>query len=114
MGQAIGDYGLLSDCNSAALVGRDGSIDWLCLPRYDSPSVFARILDPDAGHWSIRPRGRWQSRRRYVPGSLVLETTFETGGGVFAFSTRSRSSAASAATPSGSRPHTRCSGSSRD
>jgi GH15 family glucan-1,4-alpha-glucosidase len=81
MSQSIGDYALLADCNSAALVGRGGSIDWLCLPRYDSPSVFARILDPGAGHWSIRPHGRWQPRRRYLPGSLVLETTFQTSEG---------------------------------
>lgn len=81
MSLSIGDYALLADCNSAALVGLDGSVDWLCLPRYDSPSAFARILDRDAGHWSIRPRGRWESRRRYLPGSLVLETTFETGEG---------------------------------
>jgi len=47
----IGEYGLLADCNSAALVSRDGSIDWLCLPRYDADAIFARILDPDAGHW---------------------------------------------------------------
>lgn len=72
----ISAYGLLADCNSAALVGTDGSIDWLCLPRYDSRSVFARILDPDAGHWSIRPAGRFTSSRRYVPGTLVIETTF--------------------------------------
>jgi alpha,alpha-trehalase len=79
--QSVGEYGLLADCNSAALVKRDGSIDWLCLPRFDSPSTFARILDPDAGHWSLRPPGRWRSRRRYIPGSLVLETTFEASEG---------------------------------
>src|SRR5215212_8590341 len=78
----IADYGLLADCNSAALVSRDGSIDWLCLPRYDSPSVFARVLDPDAGHWSIRPAGAFTSERRYLPATLVLETTFTTDGGV--------------------------------
>ena len=53
----VADYGLLADCNSAALVSRDGSIDWLCLPRYDSPAVFSRLLDPKAGHWSIQPPG---------------------------------------------------------
>ena len=56
--QPVANYGLLADCNSAALVDRDGSIDWLCLPRYDSDAVFARLLDPDAGHWSIRPDRR--------------------------------------------------------
>jgi GH15 family glucan-1,4-alpha-glucosidase len=74
----IAEYGLLADCNSAALVARDGSIDWLCLPRYDSASVFGRILDPAAGHWSIRPAGAFTSERRYVPGTLVVETTFTT------------------------------------
>src|SRR5919106_254318 len=69
MNQPIAHYAMLSNCNSPGLVGRDNSIDWLCLPRYDSPSAFARILDPDAGHWSIRPRARWKSRRRNVPGS---------------------------------------------
>src|ERR671918_1923335 len=78
----IADYGLLSDCNSAALVGRDGSIDWLCFPRFDSPAVFARILDPDAGNWSIAPAGEFTSERRYADGSLVLETTFTTETGV--------------------------------
>src|SRR4051795_2764149 len=78
----IGEYGLLADCNSAALVGRDGSIDWLCLPRYDSDAIFARILDPDGGHWSIRPVGEYRVERRYVPGSLVIETTFTTATGV--------------------------------
>src|SRR3954471_5743068 len=78
----IGEYGLLTDCNSAALVNRDGSIDWLCLPRYDSDAIFARILDPDGGHWSIRPTGEYAVERRYVPGSLVIETTFTTATGV--------------------------------
>jgi GH15 family glucan-1,4-alpha-glucosidase len=78
----IGEYGLLADCNSAALVGRDGSIDWLCLPRYDADAIFARILDPEGGHWSIRPAGEYRVERRYVPGSLVIETTFTTSDGV--------------------------------
>src|SRR5919204_363195 len=77
----IADYGLLADCNTAALLARDGSIDWLCLPRYDSSSVFGRILDPEAGHWSIRPAGSFTSERRYLPGTLVIETTFTTGTG---------------------------------
>src|SRR4051794_31962313 len=77
----IADYGLLSDCSSAALVSRDGSIDWLCLPRFDSPSAFARLLDPDAGHWSIAPAGEYGTERRYVPGTLVVETTFTTSTG---------------------------------
>jgi alpha,alpha-trehalase len=68
----------LADCNSAALVDRHGSIDWLCLPRYDSAAVFARILDPAAGHWSIRPVGAFTAERRYLPGTLVIETTFTT------------------------------------
>jgi GH15 family glucan-1,4-alpha-glucosidase len=74
----IADYGLLSDCNTAALVARDGSIDWLCLPRFDSPAVFSALLDPDAGHWSIRPSGEYETRRRYAEGSLVLETELTT------------------------------------
>jgi GH15 family glucan-1,4-alpha-glucosidase len=80
--QPIAEYGLLADCNSAALVDRNGSIDWLCLPRYDSPALFARILDPGAGHWSIRPTETFVSERRYVPGTLVVETTFTTDSGV--------------------------------
>jgi alpha,alpha-trehalase len=77
----IGEYGLLADCNSAALASSDGSIDWLCMPRYDSPAVFARILDPGAGHWSIRPQGAFTAKRRYLPGTLVIETTFTTDTG---------------------------------
>jgi len=74
----IADYALLADCNSAALVSRGGSIDWLCLPRYDSPALFARLLGPDAGHWSIRPAGAYEVERRYLPGTLAVETTFTT------------------------------------
>src|SRR5919206_4084180 len=77
----IADYGLLADCNSSALVSRDGSIDWLCLPRYDSDALFARILDPAGGHWSLRPAGEFTSERRYLPGTLVIETTFTTATG---------------------------------
>ena len=82
VGTPISDYALLSDCNSAALVNRDGSVEWLCLPRFDSPSIFARILDADAGHWTIRPAGEYTTERRYLSGSLVLETTFRTETGV--------------------------------
>jgi alpha,alpha-trehalase len=78
----IAAYGLLADCNTAALVATDGSIDWLCLPRYDSPAVFGRILGADAGHWSLHPAGGYESSRRYLPGTLVLETTFTTRSGV--------------------------------
>jgi GH15 family glucan-1,4-alpha-glucosidase len=77
----VADYGLLSDCSSASLLSRDGSVDWLCLPRFDSPAVFARILDPRAGHWSIRPVGTFGAERRYLPGTLAIETTFTTGSG---------------------------------
>ena len=79
---AIGAHAIISDCHSAALVTGDGSVDWLCFPRFDSPSVFGRLLDDDAGHWSIRPVGEYTSGRRYVGRSLVLETTFRTPSGV--------------------------------
>ncbi|GAA4681616.1 glycoside hydrolase family 15 protein [Streptomyces chumphonensis] len=78
---AIADYGMLADGSSAALVDRRGSVDWLCLPRFDSPALFARLLGEDAGHWSVTPTGGFDVRRRYVPGTLVLETTFTTAGG---------------------------------
>lgn len=77
----IGEHALLSNCHSAALVSRDGSVEWLCFPRFDSPSIFGRLLDDHAGHWSIRPAGRFQAGRRYLDKTMVLETTFTTGAG---------------------------------
>jgi len=79
--EPIADYALLSDCCSAALVSAAGSVDWLCSPRFDSPSVFGRILGPAAGFWSIRPAGRHSSTRRYLGSTLVLETTHTTAEG---------------------------------
>jgi GH15 family glucan-1,4-alpha-glucosidase len=79
----IEDYGLIGDLQTAALVGTDGSIDWLCLPRFDSASVFARLLgDERHGHWRVAPATEVLSvSRRYRPGTLVLETDFETAEG---------------------------------
>lgn len=77
----IGEYGLLSDCRGAALVSREGSIDWLCLPSFDSPALFARLLDDGAGHWVIRPAGPARAGRRYLGRSLVLETRWRADDG---------------------------------
>ncbi|MER7078213.1 glycoside hydrolase family 15 protein [Saccharopolyspora kobensis] len=81
---AIEDYALLSDLRTAALVGKDGSIDWLCLPRFDAPSCFCRLLGSDRdGHWQIAPSSPVREvRRRYRANSLVLETDFHTDDGV--------------------------------
>jgi GH15 family glucan-1,4-alpha-glucosidase len=79
---SIGSYGFLSDCHTAALVSFDGSVEWLCLPRFDSPSAFAALLDRGAGHFSLRPRGVVVPiSRRYQPGTLVIETTWVTDTG---------------------------------
>jgi GH15 family glucan-1,4-alpha-glucosidase len=74
----VADYALVSDCRSAALVSRGGSVDWLCFPRFDGPSVFARLLDDDAGHFSIRPAGEAAVARRYLDQTMALETAFHT------------------------------------
>src|SRR5438034_9731226 len=77
----IADYPLLSGCRPAALVSRAGSVDWLCFPRFDGPSVFARLLDEQAGHWSISTVGATEVSRRYIEGTMALETTFRTSTG---------------------------------
>ncbi|MEV6553379.1 glycoside hydrolase family 15 protein [Streptomyces sp. NPDC051597] len=81
--QRIEDYALIGDLQTAALVGRDGSIDWLCLPRFDSAACFAALLgDDDNGHWRIAPAGAGDcTRRAYLDDSLVLESVWETRGG---------------------------------
>ena len=78
----IQDYAVIGDCRSAALVSREGSIDWLCWPRFDSPAIFAALLDhARGGHWSIGPAVPFRSEHRYVEESNVLETTFHTASG---------------------------------
>jgi GH15 family glucan-1,4-alpha-glucosidase len=78
----IADYGFISDCHASALVSRAGSIDWCCLPRFDSQSCFGRLLGwKQGGYCRIAPSAAYRTSRRYVGDSLVLETTFETRGG---------------------------------
>jgi GH15 family glucan-1,4-alpha-glucosidase len=80
----IEDYGLIGDLETAALVGRDGAVDWLCLPRFDSPACFSALVgDEGHGRWLVAPAGEVRvTSRRYRPGTLVLETDFETSEGV--------------------------------
>jgi GH15 family glucan-1,4-alpha-glucosidase len=79
----IADYALIGDCETAALVSRDGSIDWLCWPRFDSDACFAALLGtPDNGRWRIAPTpGKFRASRRYRPDTLILETRYETDEG---------------------------------
>ncbi|MFC9225313.1 glycoside hydrolase family 15 protein [Streptomyces hygroscopicus] len=83
MAQRIDDYALIGDHQTAALVSRHGSIDWLCLPRFDSPACFAALIgDQDNGHWRLAPKGAGAcTRRGYLDDSLVLESVWETGTG---------------------------------
>lgn len=86
MALRIEDYALVGDCQTAALVGRDGSVDWLCFPRFDSGACFAALLGtPDHGRWQIAPSVEVRSvRRSYRQGTLILETEFETDSGTVA------------------------------
>ncbi|HQX62081.1 MAG TPA: DUF5911 domain-containing protein, partial [Thermomicrobiales bacterium] len=78
----ISDYSLIGNCRSAALIGRDGAIDWLCWPRFDSNAIFAAILDQGrGGTFRIRPAGDAEIQRRYLPGTAIVETTYRTSGG---------------------------------
>jgi GH15 family glucan-1,4-alpha-glucosidase len=78
----IEDYGLIGDCHTAALVGRNGSIDWLCWPRFDSGACFAALLGgPEHGRWLLAPKASFQSTRHYRQDTLILETDFETDEG---------------------------------
>ena len=80
MAQRIEDYAIIGDCKTAALVGRNGAIEWLCWPRFNSPACFAALLGtPDNARWLIAPKyPSLNVRRRYRPGTLILETEFET------------------------------------
>lgn len=84
MPASIEDYALLSDCRTAALVSLDGSIDWLCLPRFDAPSIFGALLgDPTHGCWTLRPSDPSATARRwYLPDTFILVTRWETADGV--------------------------------
>ena len=78
----IADYGFLSDCENSCLVAPDGSVEWLCLPRPDSPSVFAALLDRAAGNFRFGPTStNVPHQRHYLPGTMVLETTWHTPSG---------------------------------
>ena len=78
----IGDHGVIGDMRTAALVGRNGAMDWFCAPRFDSPSLFAALLDPErGGAWRIQPVGHWTSEQRYLPATNILVTAFHVDGG---------------------------------
>lgn len=111
----IADHAFLSDARTAALVTRDGSVDWLCLPRFDSAPVFARLLDEGAGHLRLRPTDPSATATwRYLPQSLVLETTWRCRGGTLvvrdalAFGSRERGHDLGRTAPGVLLRHARC------
>jgi GH15 family glucan-1,4-alpha-glucosidase len=78
----IQDYGIIGDCRSAALISKDGSLDWLCWPRFDSAPIFAALLDPErGGHWRIHPVPPYSVQRNYIRETNVLQTNFEVSSG---------------------------------
>jgi GH15 family glucan-1,4-alpha-glucosidase len=81
---AIADHGLIGDLQTAALISTDGSVDWFCCPRFDSPSVFGALLDDErGGHFRVRPaHGGYETKQMYFPDTAVLITRFITAGGV--------------------------------
>src|SRR5262245_9161433 len=78
----IADHGFLSDCTTGALVAPSGNVEWMCVPRFDSPSIFGSLLDRGAGVFRLAPDGvDVPVSRRYLPGTMVLETSWGTRGG---------------------------------
>ena len=78
------NYGIVGNCKSAALISKDGSIDWLCLPKFDSSSVFGRLLDDEkGGHLAIMPENLNETRQFYIPRTNILCTRFECEDGIF-------------------------------
>jgi GH15 family glucan-1,4-alpha-glucosidase len=78
----IGDYGVIGDCRTAALIGPDGSIDWCCMPHFDSPAIFLRLLDADkGGYFQVAPTAGFATQMAYLPATNMLQTVFDTGAG---------------------------------
>jgi GH15 family glucan-1,4-alpha-glucosidase len=77
----IGDYALIGNCRTAALVSNRGSVEWMCVPTFSDASLFGAILDRGAGHFAVAPTGEYRVKRAYVGATNVLRTTFQAAGG---------------------------------